>query len=55
VLVTDLLSSDGPFTHVADTFVQACCAGCGAELTHDPRYGEWGAFCQACWPESRSA
>ncbi|MCZ7531867.1 MAG: hypothetical protein M5U23_00410 [Acidimicrobiia bacterium] len=50
VLVADLLSDDGPFTHIADTFVAARCASCGAELTHDPRHGEWGSYCQACLP-----
>ena len=39
VLVRDLLSHDGPFVHVADTFVAATCAGCGAALSHEPRYG----------------
>jgi hypothetical protein len=55
VLVTELLTTDGPFTHVADTFVAAQCAGCGSELAHDPRYGEWGAFCATCWPERQTA
>ena len=55
ILVSDLLSHDGPFVHVADTFVAATCAGCGVALSHDPRYGEWGAFCPQCWPEARTA
>lgn len=55
ILVTDLLSSDGPFTHIADTFVSAECAGCGSELTHDPRYGEWGSYCPTCWAQTRTA
>ncbi len=55
ILVSDLLSKDGPFTHIADTFIAAECAGCGVELLHDPRYGEWGSYCQECWPSTRSA
>ncbi|MCB1247127.1 MAG: hypothetical protein KDB69_07675 [Acidimicrobiia bacterium] len=55
VLVMDLLHTDGPFTHIADTFVAARCAGCGGELAHDPRHGEWGSYCAACLPERRTA
>jgi len=55
VLVSDILSHDGPFQRVADNFVHSLCSGCGATLTHDPRYGEWGAFCTQCWPDSRTA
>jgi len=55
ILVTDLLLNDGPFTHLADTFVSARCAGCDAELHHDSRHGEWGSYCQQCWPSLRSA
>ena len=55
ILVADLLSTDGPFTHIADTFVTAMCAGCGSELAHDPRHGEWGSYCQQCWLTHRSA
>jgi hypothetical protein len=55
ILVSDLLSHDGPHQHVADNFVRSVCSGCGTTLTHDPRYGEWGAFCTQCWPDSRIA
>jgi len=55
VLVSDLLTRDGPFTRVADDFLSACCAVCGTQLGRDPRYGEWGAYCPTCWAESRSA
>ncbi len=55
VLVSQLLSHDGPYGRVADDFVRSVCAGCGAELAHDPRYGEWGAFCAQCWPEAHTA
>lgn len=50
VLVADLLSDDGPFTHIADTFVAARCAKCGSELVHDPRRGGWDSYCQHCLP-----
>ncbi len=55
VLVADLLSMDGPFGRVADDFVAARCARCSTELAHDPRYGEWGAYCSNCWVESQTA
>lgn len=55
VLVTDLLKQEGPFQRAADDFVRACCAHCGQPLTDDPRYGEWGAYCTACYVEARSA
>lgn len=48
VLITDLLSQDGPHARVADDFVRAACAQCGQPLNHDPRYGEWGAYCARC-------
>lgn len=55
MLVTDLLKQEGPFQRAADDFVRACCAHCGQPLTDDPRYGEWGAYCTACYVEARSA
>ena len=55
VLVSQILSQDGPHTRVADDFVRAQCAGCGSPLAHDPRYGEWGAYCTTCWPDARLA
>jgi hypothetical protein len=55
ILVSELLSQDGPHGRVADNFVRSVCSGCGAQLTHDPRYGEWGAFCTRCWPDARMA
>lgn len=55
ILVTDLLSVDGPFTHLADSFITAQCAGCGVALQHDPRFGEWGSYCSACLPQTRTA
>ncbi len=55
VLVADLLTKDGPHGRVADDFVSSRCTRCGVELSHDPRYGEWGAYCPNCWAESRSA
>lgn len=51
ILVSQLLSQDGPHGRVADDFVKARCAECGSPLQHDPRHGEWGTFCSACWPE----
>lgn len=55
VLVSDILTEDGPFTRVAEDFLSACCTGCGVQLAHDPRYGEWGAYCPNCWADVRSA
>jgi hypothetical protein len=55
ILVSDLLSKDGPHARVAEDFLVARCTGCGTQLAHDPRYGEWGAYCSNCWAESRSA
>lgn len=55
VLVADLLTKDGPHARVADDFLSSRCTGCGIELAHDPRYGEWGAYCPSCWAETRSA
>lgn len=55
VLVRELFAGDGPFVHIAETFVAARCAGCGSELDHDPRYGEWGGFCASCWPHEHGA
>jgi hypothetical protein len=52
ILVSDLLSQDGPHGRVADDFVSARCASCGGQLTHDPRYGEWGAYCSTCIPHA---
>ncbi|MDJ0790459.1 MAG: hypothetical protein QNJ71_01040 [Acidimicrobiia bacterium] len=49
ILVSELLSSDGPHVRVADDFVRSRCTSCGEALTHDPRYGEWGAYCTGCW------
>lgn len=49
ILVTDLLAKDGPFTRVADDFVASRCTSCGIALAHDPRHGEWGAYCTNCW------
>jgi hypothetical protein len=55
ILVLELLSHDGPYQAFADSFVRSLCSGCGVALTHDPRYGEWGAFCTQCWPDARTA
>lgn len=54
VLVSDLLTRDGPFVRVADAFMSSRCTGCGAQLAHDPRYAEWGAYCPNCWAEIRT-
>ena len=51
ILITDLLSQDGPHTRVADDFVRAQCAHCGQPLDHEPRYGEWGAYCTGCFTQ----
>ncbi len=53
ILVSELLSSDGPHERVADDFVRARCAGCGDALSHDPRHGEWGSYCTTCWGAER--
>ena len=53
VLVSDLLTKDGPFVRVAEAFMSVRCIGCGTQLAHDPRYGEWGAYCANCWAEVR--
>jgi hypothetical protein len=55
ILVSDLLAKDGPHTRVADDFLVARCTGCHIALSHDPRYGEWGAYCPNCWVESHTA
>ncbi len=49
VLISDLLSSDGPHARIADDFVRARCTQCGQPVAHDPRYDEWGAYCADCW------
>lgn len=54
VLITDLLSKDGPHTRVADEFLRATCSRCGQPLTLDPRYDEWGPYCTECTGELRS-
>jgi len=55
VLVSDLLTKDGPHVRVADDFLSSRCTSCAVELSHDPRYGEWGAYCPNCWAAERSA
>ncbi|MEN8041454.1 MAG: hypothetical protein ABFR95_08115 [Actinomycetota bacterium] len=55
VLVSDLLSKDGPFKRVAEDFLSERCTQCGVGLSHDPRYGEWGAYCPNCWAQARTA
>lgn len=54
ILLADLLSQDGPHIRIADDFVRAVCAHCGQPLTDDPRFGEWGAYCAACWVDLRA-
>ncbi len=49
ILVTDLLTKDGPFVRIADDFLAERCTACEVELAHDPRHGEWGAYCTNCW------
>jgi hypothetical protein len=55
VLISDLLTQDGPHARVADDFVRAACAQCGEALAHEPRYGEWGAYCAGCYPQVHTA
>lgn len=55
ILLSDLLSQDGPHQRAADDFVRAQCTVCGQPLAHDPRYGEWGAYCSSCWATERTA
>ena len=55
ILVSDLLTTDGPFAHIAENFLSSQCAGCGSQLDHDPRHGEWEAYCATCWARSQTA
>lgn len=48
ILVTDLLSTEGPYPHVADDFIEACCSQCGTMDVTDLRFRHGGFLCDRC-------
>jgi hypothetical protein len=48
VLVTELLTHDGPFVVIADDFVAARCSRCGGEAGDDAYFLEAGFLCGPC-------
>jgi hypothetical protein len=49
VLVTELLSGDGPFVRMADAFLASVCAGCNRTVPRDGGHHQDGFYCPACW------
>ena len=48
ILVTDLLTTEGPYRRVADDFIDAACSGCGTTDLTDLRFRSGGFFCDRC-------
>ncbi len=48
ILVTDLLTHEGPYRRVADDFIDAACTGCGAFDQIDLRFHNGGFLCNRC-------
>jgi hypothetical protein len=48
ILVTDLLTAEGPYRRVADDFIDAACSGCGSTDLTDLRFRGGGFFCDGC-------
>ena len=49
MLVTDLLSEDGPFHRAADDFLASVCSRCGRPVERDGMHFGDGYFCTPCW------
>ena len=51
VLITELLSGDGPFVRMAEAFLSSVCTGCGRSVPRDGTYHLDGYYCPVCWAE----
>ena len=49
LLVTDLLSADGPFVAAADAFLALRCARCGSGVERTAVQDGDAYYCPACW------
>jgi len=49
VLLSELLSGDGPFRQVADDFLASVCTGCGRTVDRNGVHDGRGFFCSPCW------
>jgi hypothetical protein len=53
VLVSELLSGDGPFLRGAEDFVARVCTGCSSVVERDGMHYGDGYYCSACnWKRS---
>jgi hypothetical protein len=55
VLLTELLSGDGPFTAVAEDFVASICTSCGRTVDRHGVHDDRGYYCSACWARRSAA
>jgi hypothetical protein len=49
VLLSELLSGDGPFITVAEEFLTNLCAGCGRTVDRDGVHYDEASYCSPCW------
>lgn len=48
ILVSDLLTAEGPYDRVADDFIEASCTTCGAGDLSELRFRNGGFLCDPC-------
>lgn len=48
MLITELMSGDGPFLRGAEDFVARVCTGCGRAVDRDGQHYEDGYYCVSC-------
>ena len=48
ILVTDLLTTEGPYPRVADDFIDSACSRCGAFDQRDLRFCQGALLCDPC-------
>jgi hypothetical protein len=49
VLLTELLTGEGPHQDLADNFVAAECVGCGGDVGRQGRVDDDRWWCPTCW------
>lgn len=55
VLVSELLSHDGPFVDIAEDFVVGRCSRCGSDVDGDAFFLDLGFVCGVCARAERPA
>ena len=48
ILVTDLLTEEGPYPRVADAYIDSACSRCGAFDQSDLRFRQGALLCDPC-------